>query len=132
MRMGKRECKQMLMAVRRLCGQRSEGPSGVSVQLSERISAPISPPRANNSSPTETCCALGTSSIKCTPPTNQLLYHHHQRPPNCYSAHVAQAYCPGVARNGAMVMKFVSDRRYATCVSSHNWRQKADARMGAA
>jgi hypothetical protein len=37
----------MLTALRKLCGQRSTGPSGVAAQSSVRMSAPSSPPPAS-------------------------------------------------------------------------------------
>src|SRR5690349_12411970 len=43
---GNRELRQILIAVRRLCGQAATWPSGVSAQLRSRIKAPISPPPA--------------------------------------------------------------------------------------
>src|SRR5258708_22438041 len=44
MSIGKREARQILTAVRKLCGQLSIGPRGVACQLTPRINAPISPP----------------------------------------------------------------------------------------
>jgi len=40
----------MLIAVRRLCGQLETGPRGVALQSLARMSAPISPPPARQSS----------------------------------------------------------------------------------
>jgi hypothetical protein len=48
--MGKRDSRQMLTAVRKLCGQCAMGPKGESDQSMLRISAPISPPRTKKSS----------------------------------------------------------------------------------
>src|SRR3954471_16790534 len=43
---GKRECKQMPTAIRKLCGQLSTGPSPVLAQSKSRTRAAISPPAA--------------------------------------------------------------------------------------
>jgi hypothetical protein len=48
--MGKREARQTLKTVLKLCGHREGGPTGVSDQSMARISAPISPPPANTCS----------------------------------------------------------------------------------
>ena len=40
--MGKRELRQMLTAMRRACGQRSTGPSGVAAQSVDSSSLPVS------------------------------------------------------------------------------------------
>src|SRR5947207_3725168 len=50
MSIGKCDARQILTAVRRLCGQFSTGPRRVFDQSIERISAPMSPPSANTPS----------------------------------------------------------------------------------
>src|SRR4051794_17889384 len=45
--MGKRDARQMLVAVRRPCGQSAGGPMEVRDQSTSAIRAPISPPEAN-------------------------------------------------------------------------------------
>ena len=49
--MGKREMRQMLTAISRLCGQLSTGPSDVLDQSNARMRSPISPPPARQSNP---------------------------------------------------------------------------------
>src|SRR3954464_15880476 len=56
--MGKREFRQVLTMVRRLCGQPSTGPSGVRDQSKLRMSTPVSPPPARGPALDSAC---GTS-----------------------------------------------------------------------
>ncbi len=51
MQIGKSEARQMLIVVRKLCGQDSLAPRGVRDQSIERINWPISPPATIQSVP---------------------------------------------------------------------------------
>ena len=73
--MGKRELRQVLTVVRRLCGQRLTGPSGVFDQSVALISAPISPPPAR----TVSASRSGLSPPVVTP--GPLAHGHGHVPP---------------------------------------------------
>src|SRR6266487_6244230 len=62
MQLAKREFRQRLTAVRRLCGQPATGPSGEEDQSKERMNAPISPPPARISASKGEICRRSNTS----------------------------------------------------------------------